>query len=192
MKINKNEKIDENKLKKEILTDIKRANKTLIESDSTLIEQNKELNNVKMRTKELDENIDTSKKYVNGFNGFFGFFRYVFSSNKNKLEKKEEKIENVEKKEKISNEEKKSEKILNEEKNLDNKTDNKNNNKIVIEENFYDQLQQEINQMNKINKGIGEKLDASSKGIDQIDKKIEKNQKSLQNLTKDLDKILNK
>lgn len=183
MKINKNEQIDEKALKKEILTDIKRANKTLIESDSTLIEQNKELNNVKMRTKELDENMETSKKYVNGFNGFFGFFRYMFSSNKPKSEK-EEKVEKEGKK--IENI-----KTLEIDNKSNNKTENKPNNKIVIEDNFYDQLQNEINEMNKINKGISVKLDASAKGINQIDKNMEKNQKSLETLNKDFNKILN-
>jgi len=46
--------------------------------------------------------------------------------------------------------------------------------------------------MNQLNKGISEKIDLSVKGISQIEKNADKNQKALTSINKDMVKILKK
>jgi methyl-accepting chemotaxis protein len=140
--------------------DLKNLNKQVERNKEISSEQNKKLNEIDEKLNETEHHMSTSEKYLNGFQSFLGFFPKLFSSNK-----KNKKCENDDPNPKV---------LVNTYKTPANPIDEIDDADIL----------------NKNAKELQERIKQSLNATDQIDKKIDKNNKKIEKLQSDSQNIL--
>lgn len=132
-------------------------------------EQNKKIHEITKKLDDTENKTELAKSYLSGFSSIFGFFPKLFKSN-NKKDTKEEK-------EKIKSD-----------KHNEPTTDINDNNKYYDE---YDELEKEINHLNKNAQDVKNELLKSKQATELINKKIEKNSVKIENIKKEAERIKN-